>query len=76
MRSRWRIAASSTSSELSIFTSYGITKTAGEQLMMMSPIPTVSLRLANVTGPRLAIGPIPSFYKINLIQQNNFSIAK
>jgi nucleoside-diphosphate-sugar epimerase len=23
----------------------------------------VSLRLANVTGPRLAIGPIPAFYK-------------
>lgn len=52
-----------TSQPLAPFTSYGITKTAGEQLMMMSPIPTVSLRLANVTGPRLAIGPIPSFYK-------------
>jgi len=48
---------------LAPFTSYGITKTAGEQLMMLSAVPTVSLRLANVTGPRLAIGPIPTFYK-------------
>lgn len=45
------------------FTSYGVTKTAGEQLMMLSEVPTVSIRLANVTGPRLAIGPIPTFYK-------------
>ena len=30
---------------------------------MMSDVPVVSLRLANVTGPRLAIGPIPTFYK-------------
>lgn len=45
------------------FTSYGITKTAGEQLSMLSGIPTLSLRIANVTGPRLAIGPIPTFYK-------------
>jgi nucleoside-diphosphate-sugar epimerase len=45
------------------FTSYGITKTAGEQFMLMSGIPTLSLRIANVTGPRLAIGPIPTFYK-------------
>lgn len=43
--------------------SYGISKTAGEQYMLLSPVPTVSLRLANVTGPRLAIGPIPTFYK-------------
>jgi nucleoside-diphosphate-sugar epimerase len=45
------------------FTSYGISKTAGEQLMLLSGVPTVSLRIANVTGPRLAIGPIPTFYK-------------
>jgi len=45
------------------FTSYGISKTAGEQYLMMSGLPAVSLRLANVTGPRLAIGPIPTFYK-------------
>jgi UDP-glucose 4-epimerase len=44
------------------FTSYGISKTAGEQFMMMGKVPTVSLRLANITGPRLAIGPIPTFY--------------
>lgn len=45
------------------FTSYGITKTAGENFILLSGVPTVSLRLANVTGPRLAIGPIPTFYK-------------
>jgi nucleoside-diphosphate-sugar epimerase len=45
------------------FTSYGITKTAGEQFMLLSEVPTLSLRIANVTGPRLAIGPIPTFYK-------------
>lgn len=45
------------------FTSYGISKSAGEQYLAMSGLPYVSLRLANVTGPRLAIGPIPTFYK-------------
>lgn len=45
------------------FTSYGISKVAGEQYLAMSGLPYVSLRLANVTGPRLAIGPIPTFYK-------------
>ena len=45
------------------FTSYGISKTAGEAFLLQSAVPTVSLRLANVTGPRLAIGPIPAFYK-------------
>jgi UDP-glucose 4-epimerase len=45
------------------FTSYGISKVAGEQYLAMSGLPFASLRLANVTGPRLAIGPIPIFYK-------------
>ncbi len=45
------------------FTSYGISKTAGEQFMRLGEVPVVSLRIANVTGPRLAIGPIPTFYK-------------
>ncbi|MGI9450379.1 MAG: NAD-dependent epimerase/dehydratase family protein [Geminicoccaceae bacterium] len=45
------------------FTSYGISKTAGELYMMQADLPVVSLRLANVTGPRLAIGPIPTFYQ-------------
>ncbi|MBL8590356.1 MAG: NAD-dependent epimerase/dehydratase family protein [Methylobacteriaceae bacterium] len=44
------------------FTSYGISKQAGENYLAMSGAPVVSLRLANVTGPRLAIGPIPTFY--------------
>jgi nucleoside-diphosphate-sugar epimerase len=54
------------------FTSYGITKTAGEQFMLLSGVPTLSLRIANVTGPRLAIGPIPTFYKRLKAQQNCF----
>jgi nucleoside-diphosphate-sugar epimerase len=44
-------------------TSYGISKTAGEQYVVLSGLPYVSLRLANIAGPRLAIGPIPTFYK-------------
>jgi UDP-glucose 4-epimerase len=45
------------------FTSYGISKTAGEAYLPLSELPWVSLRLANISGPRLAIGPIPTFYK-------------
>lgn len=45
------------------FTSYGISKTAGERYLLSSGLPMISLRLANVTGPRLAIGPIPTFYQ-------------
>ncbi len=44
------------------FTSYGISKTAGEQYLMQSGLPVISLRLANICGPRLSIGPIPTFY--------------
>jgi UDP-glucose 4-epimerase len=44
------------------FTSYGISKTAGEQFLMNSGLNVISLRLANICGPRLAIGPIPTFY--------------
>lgn len=50
-------------SQLSPFTSYGISKTAGEQYLLQAEVPTVSLRLANICGPRLAIGPIPTFYQ-------------
>lgn len=45
------------------FTSYGISKTAGESFLLNSGLAAVSLRLANICGPRLAIGPIPTFYK-------------
>ena len=54
--------------ELNPFTSYGISKAAGEKYIMMSNLPWVSFRLANTTGPRLAIGPIPTFY--NRIKEN------
>jgi nucleoside-diphosphate-sugar epimerase len=45
------------------FTSYGISKTAAEAYILLSDLSFVSLRLANVVAPRLAIGPIPSFYR-------------
>ncbi len=45
------------------FTSYGISKTAGEKYLLQSGLPVVSLRLSNICGPRLSIGPIPTFYK-------------
>jgi UDP-glucose 4-epimerase len=45
------------------FTSYGISKTAGESYLAISDLRWTSLRLANISGPRLAIGPIPTFYK-------------
>lgn len=54
------------------FTSYGISKTAGEQYLLQSGLPVVSLRLANICGPRLAIGPIPTFYKRLKAGQNCF----
>lgn len=54
------------------FTSYGISKTAGEAYLMQSGLPVVSLRLANICGPRLAIGPIPTFYKRLKAQQSCF----
>ncbi len=49
--------------ELAPFSSYGISKTAGEQYMLLSKIPTLSIRISNVNAPRLATGPIPSFYR-------------
>lgn len=42
--------------------SYGISKTAGESYVALSGLSFVSLRLASVIGPRLAIGAIPTFY--------------
>jgi UDP-glucose 4-epimerase len=32
-------------------------------VFLMSGLNVISLRLSNITGPRLAIGPIPTFYK-------------
>ena len=45
------------------FTSYGVSKTAGEEYLMLSDFNVISFRLATVCGPRFAIGPIPTFYK-------------
>ena len=57
---------------LTPFTSYAISKVAGEQYLAASDLSWISLRLANVTGPRLAIGPIPTFYKRLKAQQPCF----
>jgi UDP-glucose 4-epimerase len=54
------------------FTSYGISKVAGEQYLAASNLNWVSLRLANITGPRLAIGPLPTFYQRLKAQQSCF----
>lgn len=45
-------------------TSYGISKLCGENYLAMvsEELNVVSLRLANICAPRLAIGPIPTFY--------------
>ena len=51
------------SSATAPFTSYGISKTAGEKYMLNSGLNVVSFRLANICGPRLSIGPIPTFYQ-------------
>lgn len=60
------------SAQTAPFTSYGISKTAGEAYLLQSRLSVVSLRLANICGPRLAIGPIPTFYKRLKAGQNCF----
>lgn len=48
---------------LNPFTSYSISKTAGENYIRMSGLPYVSFRLANIYGPMHLSGPMPTFYK-------------
>lgn len=43
--------------------SYAVSKTAGECYIRDSGVPYVSLRLANIYGPRNLSGPIPTFWK-------------
>lgn len=43
--------------------SYGISKTAGEQYIELSGLDFVSFRLANAYGPRNISGPLPTFYQ-------------
>jgi UDP-glucose 4-epimerase len=43
--------------------SYAVSKTAGESYIRDSGVPHVSLRLANIYGPRNLSGPVPTFYK-------------
>lgn len=42
--------------------SYAISKTAGEQYIELSGVDFVSMRLANVYGPRNISGPLPTFF--------------
>lgn len=43
--------------------SYAVSKTAGEAYIRDSGLDWVSLRLANMYGPRNLSGPVPTFYK-------------
>jgi len=43
--------------------SYAISKTAGEQYVMLSGLNWISFRLANAYGPRNLSGPLPTFYQ-------------
>ena len=43
--------------------SYAVSKTAGERYIADSGVEYVSLRLANIYGPRNLSGPIPTFYQ-------------
>lgn len=43
--------------------SYAVSKTAGESYIRDSGVDYISLRLANVYGPRNLSGPIPTFFK-------------
>lgn len=43
--------------------SYAVSKTAGEAYIRDSGVPFVSLRLANIYGPRNLSGPVPAFWK-------------
>ena len=42
--------------------SYAISKTAGEQYVVLSGLDWISFRLANAYGPRNLSGPLPTFY--------------
>ena len=42
--------------------SYAISKTSGEQYLELSGQKFISLRLANVYGPRNLSGPLPAFF--------------
>ncbi len=43
--------------------SYAISKYAAEQYLRLSGVPLLTLRLANIYGPRNLSGPVPAFYK-------------
>lgn len=43
--------------------SYAFSKTGGEQYIVLSNLPYVTFRLANVYGPRNISGPLPTFYQ-------------
>jgi UDP-glucose 4-epimerase len=43
--------------------SYAITKTAGENFILLSGLNFISFRLANAYGPRNLSGPLPTFYQ-------------
>lgn len=52
--------------------SYAISKTAGEQYVMLSGLDYLSFRLANAYGPRNVSGPLPTFYQRLTSRQSCF----
>jgi UDP-glucose 4-epimerase len=52
-----------TSAQLAPRGSYAVSKTAGEAYIRDSGVEYVSLRLANIYGPRNLSGPVPAFYQ-------------
>jgi UDP-glucose 4-epimerase len=52
-----------TSAQLDPRGSYAVSKTAGEAYIRDSGVEYVSLRLANIYGPRNLSGPVPTFYQ-------------
>ena len=52
--------------------SYAISKTSGEQYVMLSGLDWISFRLANAYGPRNLSGPLPTFYHRLTAQKSCF----
>ena len=54
--------------------SYAVSKTTAELYLLLSGLNVVSLRLANIYGPRNLSGPIPTFFKV--LSENRKCIVK
>lgn len=59
----WLPSALAVDAPLNPESSYAISKLAAEQYLRLSGVPLLTLRLANIYGPRNLSGPVPAFYK-------------